>query len=457
MSGRVELVTPPFAGHLHPILGIGVELARRGVPVRVVSTAAARAAIEAAGLPAVVITSADDAKIAEISDPARRIGHNPLRLHRQFRDTLAVLGSIRTELDERYRADPPALVVADFTLPVAGMIGLRHGARWFTSMPSPAATGSTDGTPAYVGGWMPPRGAAGLARDAVARSAVRTFKRSVYALNARPLRELGFPGVFRADGTERVYSADTVLALGLEELELPRTWPAAVRFVGPVPYAPPGRPGAWGAAGPPGGDASDAAAQRGGAPGRPRVLVSCGTHLPRAKAELLDAVERAAELLPGVAFEMTLGGTPRPRGARRPDGTPGRVRLLDYADYGALERYDAIVHHGGTGIANATLAAGRPAVVIPVDYDQPDVAARLVHHGVAERLHPSAVRGDAGARRLADAVARALRPTPERTPALAAFRAACARHDGAAGAADLVEEALMATRPTGDEPSGVHA
>ena len=470
MSGHIELVTPPFAGHLHPVLGIGVELARRGLPVRVVSTAAARAQIEAAGLSAVALATADDGLIAAIADPPERIGRHPLRLHRQFRSTLGVLATISAELDARYDADPPAVVVADFTLPVAGVIGLRHGARWVTSHPSPVAIGSTDGTPAYLGGLLPPRGAAGRLRDAAGRTAVRAFKRGVFALNAGPLRELGFSGAFRPDGTEQVYSPDLVLALGLAELELPRTWPPAVRFVGPVRYTPPGRPGAWGTV-----RATDAAggtwepngASRTGEPPRPRVLVSRGTHLAGETARLLDAVERAAALLPEVAFEMTLGGTHRPadrplgpaggRSGEAADAPPGRGRLLDYADYGALGRYDAIVHHGGTGIAQAALAAGRPSVVIPVDYDQPDIAARLVHHDLAERLHPSDRRGEAGARRLADAVGRALRPSPERSAALARFRAACAAADGAVGAADLIEQAVAARHPIGDGTTGAHA
>ena len=71
---------------------------------------------------------------------------------------------------------------------------------------------------------------------------------------------------------------------------------------------------------------------------------------------------KRAIFLPEVDFEMTLGGT-RSSGDRAGDrageGT-GRVRLLDYADYGALDRYDAVVHHGGPGIAQAALAAGLP-------------------------------------------------------------------------------------------------
>jgi zeaxanthin glucosyltransferase len=113
------------------------------------------------------------------------------------------------------------------------------------------------------------------------------------------------------------------------------------------------------------------------------------------------------------------------------------------------------VHHGGAGIAHAALAAGLPSVVIPIDYDQPDVAARLVHHDLAERLDARALRaGTAGADRLAAAVERALAPSAPRRAALARFRAACERSDGAIGAADLIEQALTTSRPIGGRATG---
>ena len=445
MSGHVALVAPPFAGHLHPILGIGVELARRGIPVRVTSTPAARARIDAAGLTADVLEAADDATVTAIADPVERIGRNPVRLHRQFRATLGVLATIRDELDDGWRADPPAIVVADFTLPVAGPVALRTGARWFTAMPSPAAIGSTDGTPAYCGGLLPPHGPAGRARDGLARAGVRAFKRGVFALNARPLRELGFTGAFRPDGTEQAYSPDTVLALGLAELELPRSWPAAVRFVGPVRYSPPGRPGAWGE----GSDLPES--EPVAAAAHPRILVAFGTHLVAEKARLIEVLDRLAALLPEARFDLSLGGSPRGAVA----ATSARVRIVDYVDYERLDRYDAIVHHGGTGIAQAALAAGLPAVVVPVDYDQPDVAARLVHHELAERVHPRVLRaGRAAADQLAAAVERALAPSAARRAALDRFREASARSNGAVGAADLIEQALTTSRRPGGRTSG---
>jgi UDP:flavonoid glycosyltransferase YjiC (YdhE family) len=44
------------------------------------------------------------------------------------------------------------------------------------------------------------------------------------------------------------------------------------------------------------------------------------------------------------------------------------------------------VHHAGTGIMYHCLRHGKPSVVFPVDYDQFDYAARLIHAGAALRL-----------------------------------------------------------------------
>ena len=79
-----------------------------------------------------------------------------------------------------------------------------------------------------------------------------------------------------------------------------------------------------------------------------------------------------------------------------------------------LARYALVVHHAGTGVLYHALAADLPAVVAPLDYDQPDYATRLEVAGVAHRLtHPS---------RLGDAVRAALddRAMAERVAAMGA-------------------------------------
>ena len=73
-----------------------------------------------------------------------------------------------------------------------------------------------------------------------------------------------------------------------------------------------------------------------------------------------------------------------------PSRLPSEVRHASYAPFGAvLPRSAALVHHGGIGTAAQALAAGRPQLVMPMTFDQPDNAARLVGLGVARMLAPT--------------------------------------------------------------------
>src|SRR5262249_58186945 len=139
---------------------------------------------------------------------------------------------LRDELRRLWAAARPDLVVVDFTVPIAGLLARGLGIPWWTSMPSPCVLETRTGTPAYLGGWAPRGGLAGGLRDAVGRSLIRFFKRGVAVLFARELRALEFPGVYRADGSEAIYSPECILGLGMREFEFERDWPPAFRFIG---------------------------------------------------------------------------------------------------------------------------------------------------------------------------------------------------------------------------------
>ena len=47
-----------------------------------------------------------------------------------------------------------------------------------------------------------------------------------------------------------------------------------------------------------------------------------------------------------------------------------------------LPKVDLVITHGGHGTVTRSLAAGVPVMVVPISRDQPDNAARVVHHGV---------------------------------------------------------------------------
>lgn len=374
---RVDLLSPPFSGHLHPLLGVGRRLAR-DVDVRVISTESAEARIRASGLQPHSLLPGRDAEIWAIAEaPARS---TPLQLHAQFRANLALMAQFQRELDALYRDTAPDLVIADFTLPIAGYTALARGIPWWTSLPSPCVMETRDGPPAYLGGLPPRADLLGRARDAAGRGLVRLFKRGVVFLHRDAVRSLGLPGVYRADGSEAAYSPERVLAFGLRELEFATEWPAAVRFVGYPRYTPPGL-----------GQTPHFAA------GRPHVLVSIGTHQLHLKDQVAAATIAAARALPQVEFHFSDG-----RGTAVHHVKEGNFQRLGLVHYDLVPRYDLVVHHAGAGVMYQTLAAGLPAVVRPLGFDQFDNATRLCAAGLAVRLRSLDDLAGTVARALAD-------------------------------------------------------
>jgi len=220
----------------------------------------------------------------------------------------------------------------------------------------------------------------GRARDAAGRALVRAFKRGVVFLLRDAVRSLGLPGPYRADGSEAAYSSECVLAFGVRELEFAEQWPAAVRFVGYPRYTPPGL-----------GRTPNFVADRA------HVLVSIGTHQPHLKDQVAAATAAAARAMPQVEFHFTDG-----RATATHHVTEGNFQRLGFVRYDLIPRYDVIVHHAGTGVMYETLAAGVPAIVRPVDFDQFDNATRLCAAGLAVRLRSLDDLAGAVARALAD-------------------------------------------------------
>lgn len=420
---RVDLVAPPMAGHLHPVLGIAARLAAEpGMDVRVISTAAALPAIRATGVSGLALLDGADEVIDTVVNPPYRIGSNPRLLLRQFRAAVALQADFRRELLRTWAADRPDLVLADFTMGAVGTAADEIGVPWWTTHPSPCAIEGRAGPPSYLGGWRPGTSAAGRARDAVGRSWVRGFKRVAPRLAGVRLSDVGVTRVYRPDGSEAIYSAERVFALTPAAVEYPRALPASVRYVGPVLHTP----------------LTSAPAPVLGS-GRRSVLVTAGTHLPWHKAALVASAAAAAAQLPDVEVHVSLGG------AGSPGALPADVVVHDYVDYARdLSRFDAIVHHGGAGVLGHALAAGLPAVVWPVDYDQFDHAVRLVDAGVAVRVR----RPDA----LADALRRVLDQPSYRLRAQA-VAAGIAREPAVEAIAAEVRQRLAAVP---DEPIPPH-
>lgn len=87
-----------------------------------------------------------------------------------------------------------------------------------------------------------------------------------------------------------------------------------------------------------------------------------------------------------------------------PDLPPG-VRHFSFAPFSAiLPRAAALVHHGGIGTLSQALAAGTPQLIMPLSHDQPDNANRVKRLGVGSSIASRKF----GARAAAEALERLL-------------------------------------------------
>src|SRR3984885_10236135 len=177
---RIDLASPPFSGHLHPILGIARILAPHH-EVRVLTMASAMAAVRAAGLNGAADLDGWQSRLRDIIDTPRAVRSNPVRLFRQFSAALDVQRQVRLELCACYRRDRPDLLIADFTLVAAGHLAEARGIPWWTTLPSPCVLEGGDAPPGYLGGLLPKAGRLARLRDRWGSASIRGFKHTIAA------------------------------------------------------------------------------------------------------------------------------------------------------------------------------------------------------------------------------------------------------------------------------------
>ena len=307
---RVLFIAPPFAGHLDRLVPLMLSAREAGYEVRVLTGHARLPFLGARGIDAAAPPSLPPGALERVAEGFGRIHHRPHAALAQLRANLALVGPLIGDLCEeigRWRAD---VLVADSVALMAAPAAARMRIPWITMLASPLSLYAPGGTPSYCGGWSPPRGWPGRARDAAGRLGHRILREAVFALVRRQLPpELRRP--FRPDGTETIYSPSAILGLGMEELEFPRPWPPAFEMIGPLASVPamdpaPGLP-----------------------PARRRIFATLGTHLPWARARWRRGLEEIARARPDwliVASEGRMDGDVPPSGG--PSTVGGAPNLL---------------------------------------------------------------------------------------------------------------------------------
>ncbi|EFA50194.1 conserved domain protein [Yersinia pestis KIM D27] len=187
----IDLLAPPFSGHLHPILALGRMLAKN-YEVRIISTQDALARITAAGLKGIALPGEYDPLLQAIANPDYAVKSSPLKLYRQFKSAVGLLVEFASALEKLYQHDgAPDLVIADFTLPVVGTVSKKLGIPWWTSLPSPCVLETLDGPPAYCGGLYPAKTAMDNVSQFIARKKVRWFKKRFFGYSVEQSQQPG--------------------------------------------------------------------------------------------------------------------------------------------------------------------------------------------------------------------------------------------------------------------------
>jgi zeaxanthin glucosyltransferase len=171
------------------------------------------------------------------------------------------------------------------------------------------------------------------------------------------------------------------------------------------------------------------------APGRPFIFASLGT-MQGGRFGLFRRIAKACRRLDAQLLVAHCGGLD----ASQEDALrrAGATWVCAFAPQQAvLERADAVVSHAGLNTVLDAIAAGTPMLGLPIAFDHPGGAARMVHIGAGLRAsYRFATVGTIEKllrRLLAD------RELPQRLKALSG---AVARAGGTARAADIVEAAL---------------
>lgn len=367
MTIKIDFVAPPFSGHLNPLIELARPLVHKNFEIRFITGPQKVQMLRDMGFQAIPLLEDRPDVMENIANTSKAVGSNPFFLSKQLKENLAILPRVKQELELLVTQNNTDIVVADFVAVPVGLVCEEKNIPWITTMPTPFALETRQGTPSYLGGLTYKRSYTSNIRDFIGRKIVRSFKWLVDCWFKQEFKALNFK-IYRSDGTEGAYSPHAILGLGLESFEFARDWPKQFKFIGPCCFSPETVA-----------DIEIPFAQYDKA-----VLVTLGTHLEWAKSNLIREVEDLAAYFPKVLFIISFG---RPQSCSIMDSRKSNVLAFPYIPYSQyLRRFDAVIHHGGAGITYNCIKYMKPCLVVPHDYDQFDFAARIEYQRIGLKV-----------------------------------------------------------------------
>ena len=418
------VVAPAFYSHFNALSALAGELVARGHHVTFLHRpdAAAYVSDARAAFHAIGAATHPPGSLAAVLRRAASPG-GPIGLRRVILDMASSTDMLCRELPGAIEALGIDAIIADQMEAAGGLVAEKLGLPFF-SVACALPVNREPGIPLPV---MPFPYADDERTRKMVEGSTRIYdwmmgphRRSI-ADNAR---RLGLPA---RDGLHECLSPLAQLSQTVAAFEFPRrALPPHFHHVGPLrpTGSAPRNPGA-----------ADTRTMPAIAAGRPFVFASLGT-MQGGRFHLFKRIARACRALDAQLLVAHCGGLDARQERQLQEA--GATWVCAFAHQQAvLERADAVVSHAGSNTVMDAIAARTPILALPIAFDQPGTAARVVHAGIglsASARFASSARIAGLLRRLLDESSFAA--------CLDTLSGSVAQSGGTARAADIVEGAL---------------
>ena len=362
---KIDVVALPLSGHLYPTLNLLAPLLQNPqYEIRLLTGPQKKAVAEAVGFQVLPILEGHVKEFEQAANNKEQLGI--ISAYRQLSASLDLINLVSDQLIQEWTNHRPDIVIVDFITLSGGLVAEQMGIPWITTMATQFAIETTDGPPCFFGGMGTPQNSWQVLQQFLGRKITQLGKRIVTFLLRDRLRRYHFK-LYNQKGQETIYSPYSILGIGMKEVELKKGFPEHYKWVGPS--------GASVEAG------EDYPLDLSLFMERKKVLMTCGTQLAWAKENLIYQATQLANAHPDCHFFVTRGLGGQPFKCEDLMENLSLVSYLPYKEY--IPQMDYVIHHGGAGIFYQCIIYGKPALILPHDYDQFDYAVRGVEAGVA--------------------------------------------------------------------------
>ena len=362
---KIDVVVVPLSGHLYPTMNLLIPLLNNPrYDIRLFTGPQKKAVAESAGFHVVPILENHIEDFERAANNDQQLGI--LSAYQQLSSSIDLINVVSDQLLEEWQMNRPDIVIADFITLSGGLVANQLGIPWITTMATQFVLETTDGPPCLIGGMGSPKNGWQVSVQFLGRTATRLVKRIVSFLLHDRLKRYHFK-LYNQLGHETIYSPYSILGIGMKEVELKKGFPKHYKWVGPS--------GASVEAG------KDYPLDLSIFSNQKKVLVTCGTQLSWAKENLIYQAKQLAKAHPNCHFFVTRGVGGEAFQCEKLMENLSLVSYLPYKEY--IPQMDYVIHHGGAGIFYQCIIYGKPALILPHDYDQFDYAVRGVEAGIA--------------------------------------------------------------------------